>query len=134
MRAQRYCCIGKRAMPLVSIVHFLVVDINSDKSGLNGLSPLNYIICPGHRTKTTSNFLNENLTTVLYNILISIIRRIWGMKMITNTRICRYFGRAIIFLVMIDLIVGTVSCYPFYKLSIHSTEGGSVTTPGEGTF
>lgn len=44
------------------------------------------------------------------------------------------------FLITIALIVGLVSCvYPppfidLYDLTISSTEGGSVTTPGEGTF
>jgi len=44
------------------------------------------------------------------------------------------------FLITIALIVGLVSCVyppPFpeqYNLTISSTEGGSVTTPGEGTF
>ena len=44
------------------------------------------------------------------------------------------------FLITIALIVGLVSCVypppfiPYYDLTISSTEGGSVTTPGEGTF
>jgi hypothetical protein len=44
------------------------------------------------------------------------------------------------FVVTVALIVGLVSCVyppPFpeqYNLTISSTEGGSVTTPGEGTF
>jgi hypothetical protein len=80
------------------------------------------------------HFLNENLTTVSYNILMSIVGRIWGMKMITNRRISRYLARAIILLVMIIFVVTTVSCYPFLTLTIDSTEGGSVTAPGEGTF
>jgi hypothetical protein len=54
--------------------------------------------------------------------------------MATSPGICRYLARAIIFLLMIVLIVGMVSCYPFLRLTIDSTEGGSVTTPGQGTF
>jgi alpha-tubulin suppressor-like RCC1 family protein len=67
------------------------------------------------------------------------IGRIRGMKIITNSRICRYFARAIIFLVMIVLITGMVGCGntgggDYYCLTIASTEGGSVTNPGEGKF
>jgi hypothetical protein len=46
-------------------------------------------------------------------------------------------ARLSIFLVAVALIVGMVGCdLPFsrYSLSISSTEGGSVTDPGEGVF
>jgi uncharacterized repeat protein (TIGR02543 family) len=40
-----------------------------------------------------------------------------------------------IFLITVALIVGTVGCVGVkYDLTIASTSGGSVTTPGEGTF
>ena len=44
--------------------------------------------------------------------------------------------RAAVFLVMVALIVGMAGCLPAvrYNLTISSTEGGQVTTPGEGTF
>ncbi|MGB6873759.1 MAG: hypothetical protein WBE46_06450 [Dehalococcoidia bacterium] len=45
--------------------------------------------------------------------------------------------RAGVFLILATLIAGMVGCFqppPFYDLTIASTAGGSVTTPGEGTF
>jgi len=44
--------------------------------------------------------------------------------------------RAVVLLIMIALIAGTVACEPTqeYNLTIASTCGGCVTTPGEGTF
>lgn len=40
-----------------------------------------------------------------------------------------------IFLILVALIVGMVGCIPVqYNLTIDSTHGGSVCTPGEGTF
>jgi hypothetical protein len=39
-----------------------------------------------------------------------------------------------IFLVTVALIAGMAGCNPFCTLTIDSTEGGSVTVPGEGTF
>ncbi len=44
-------------------------------------------------------------------------------------------ARVTIFLIIIALIAGTMACAPArYSLTISSTEGGSVTSPGEGTF
>jgi alpha-tubulin suppressor-like RCC1 family protein len=46
-------------------------------------------------------------------------------------------ARLSIFLITVALIAGMVGCFqpsPFYKLTIASTAGGSVTTPREGTF
>ena len=44
-------------------------------------------------------------------------------------------ARVGIFLVAVALIVGMVGCNPVqYNLTIDSTSGGSVCTPGEGTF
>ena len=43
-------------------------------------------------------------------------------------------ARIIIFLIAIALIVAMAGCNPFCRLTIDSTEGGSVTVPGEGTF
>ena len=46
-----------------------------------------------------------------------------------------YLPRIIVFLIIAALIVGTASCNPVkYNLIISSTEGGEVTTPGEGTY
>lgn len=47
-----------------------------------------------------------------------------------------YIARVSIFLVAVALIVGMISCdgVESYTLTIASTVGGSVTTPGEGTF
>ena len=43
--------------------------------------------------------------------------------------------RASIFLIIVALIGGTVGCAPArYELTISSTEGGSVTNPGEGSY
>ena len=41
-----------------------------------------------------------------------------------------------IFLVLVVLIVGTIGCEPVvrYNLTVSSTEGGKVVSPGEGTF
>ena len=44
-------------------------------------------------------------------------------------------ARVGIFLVAVALVVGMVGCIPVqYNLTIDSTYGGVVTTPGEGTF
>ena len=42
--------------------------------------------------------------------------------------------RASIFLVTVALVVGMAGCVVVLRLTIDSTEGGSVTVPGEGTF
>jgi len=46
----------------------------------------------------------------------------------------RHVARAIIFLIAVALVAAMAGCNPFCRLTIDSTEGGSVTTPGEGTF
>ena len=57
------------------------------------------------------------------------------MKKILNSRRHHYVARVTIFLVMVALVVVTIGCDPiFYELTIGSTAGGWVTTPGEGTF
>lgn len=44
-------------------------------------------------------------------------------------------ARVSIFLIAVALILGMVGCVPTqYQLTISSTAGGSVITPGEGTF
>ena len=43
-------------------------------------------------------------------------------------------ARVSIFLITVALIAGMVGCTGQYSLRISSTGGGSVTTPGEGTF
>jgi hypothetical protein len=46
-----------------------------------------------------------------------------------------YVARVSIFLIAVALMVGMVGCAPVqYNLTISSTEGGEVTTPGENTF
>ena len=58
------------------------------------------------------------------------------MKIIPSSRRHHYLIRASIFLTTLALIAGMVGCPPAlqYDLTIASTAGGSVTTPGEGTF
>jgi len=57
------------------------------------------------------------------------------VKTIVSLRRHYHVARVSIFLIMIALIVGMVGCAPVkYDLTIASTCGGSVTTPGEGTF
>jgi hypothetical protein len=59
------------------------------------------------------------------------------MKIMLRSRRGQYLARAIIFLIMIALIAGMGGCASSpieYDLTISSTEGGDVTTPGEGTF
>jgi hypothetical protein len=58
------------------------------------------------------------------------------MKIILSSRRHHYLARVIIFLITIALIAGMVACdggVVEYDLTITSTAGGSVTTPGEGT-
>jgi len=59
------------------------------------------------------------------------------MRIILSSSRFRHVARAIIFLIVVALVAGMAgcSCIPFtHRLTITSTEGGSVTTPGEGTF
>jgi len=57
------------------------------------------------------------------------------VKTIVSLRRHYHVARVSIFLIMIALIVGMVGCAPVkYDLTIASICGGSVTTPGEGTF
>jgi len=58
------------------------------------------------------------------------------MKIIPSSKRHRYIAGVIILLAAIALIVWLVSWLsaPSYDLTIASTAGGSVTTPGEGTF
>jgi alpha-tubulin suppressor-like RCC1 family protein len=59
------------------------------------------------------------------------------MKTIVNLRRRYYLARISTFLIMAALIAGMISCGGGgveYDLAISSTTGGSVTTPGEGTF
>jgi hypothetical protein len=61
----------------------------------------------------------------------------WGMKIIPDSRKRHYTAIFSVFLVAVVLVVGIVGCVPthtHYDLTISSTEGGEVTTPGEGTF
>ena len=71
-----------------------------------------------------------------YNGTIGAIRQIEGMKIIPSSRKNRYIAGVIILLAAIALIVWLVSWLsaPSYELTIASTAGGSVITPGEGTF
>ena len=58
--------------------------------------------------------------------------------MINNSRRHQYVARVGMFLITAALIAGMTGCdfngSEFYTLTISSTEGGNVTTPGEGTF
>jgi hypothetical protein len=60
------------------------------------------------------------------------------MKMTNSSRWCHYVAKVGIFLIMAALLAGMAGCdfngSEFYTLTISSTEGGNVTTPGEGTF
>jgi len=58
------------------------------------------------------------------------------MKIMISSRRHHYVARVSIFLVTVALITGMVGCGGGveYDLTIASTAGGSVTTPGEGTF
>ena len=57
------------------------------------------------------------------------------MKIVPGSRRRRYVARVSPFLITVVLVVGMVGCGPTqYNLTISSTEGGEVTTPGEGTF
>ncbi|MCK5181193.1 MAG: hypothetical protein KAQ73_01515, partial [Dehalococcoidia bacterium] len=57
------------------------------------------------------------------------------MKTMLTSKKHRYFERITIFLVVLFLMTGMVGCGPtHYNLTISSTEGGDVITPGEGTF
>jgi hypothetical protein len=61
------------------------------------------------------------------------------MKIILSSKRYNYLARVSIFLILAALIVGMVGCDlsppgARYSLSISSTEGGSVTEPGEGVF
>jgi hypothetical protein len=62
------------------------------------------------------------------------------MKTIHASTEVRNLARSGIFLAMVALMAGVVNCVypppfiPEYDLTISSTEGGSVTTPGEGTL
>jgi hypothetical protein len=59
------------------------------------------------------------------------------MKIIPGLRIHHYVERVSIFLILVALIVGMVGCGqpdPSYTLTISSTDGGNVPTPGVGTF
>jgi hypothetical protein len=55
------------------------------------------------------------------------------MKIILSSRKHHYVARVSIFLIAVALIVGMAGCVSVkYDLTIASTAGGSVTTPGEG--
>jgi len=57
------------------------------------------------------------------------------MKTIPDSRGRHYVARVSIFLITAALIAGIAGCGPTqYDLKISSTEGGLVTTPGEGTY
>jgi len=57
------------------------------------------------------------------------------VKRISGSRIAQSLIRVSVFLIMLALIAGMVSCgVQSYALVITSAAGGNVTTPGEGTF
>ena len=59
-----------------------------------------------------------------------------SMKIILSSKIHHYVKRLSIFLIIVALIAGMVGCASSesYALAIISTDGGNVTTPGEGIF
>jgi hypothetical protein len=62
-------------------------------------------VCLGTGTRTIDVLFNDNLTIVPYNIVVSIIRRICGMKIIPSWRRSNYLTRFGAFLVMAVLII-----------------------------
>jgi hypothetical protein len=60
------------------------------------------------------------------------------MNTVLDSKRHHQLARASVFLIMVALITGMVGCggegTPMYNLTISSTEGGSVTTPGEDTY
>ncbi|MDH4067410.1 MAG: chromosome condensation regulator [Dehalococcoidia bacterium] len=63
--------------------------------------------------------------------------RIWGIKMMRRLKRCHYLAISSIFFIVVASIVGMVGCDGgggYLTLTITSTEGGTVTVPGEGTF
>ena len=56
------------------------------------------------------------------------------MKIILSSKRHHYLARVSIFLIAVTLIAVMAGCSGQYKLSISSTIGGTVTTPGEGIF
>lgn len=59
------------------------------------------------------------------------------MKMMLSSRRGHYLAKGSIFLIIIALIAGIGGCVSSpteYDLTVSSTEGGDVITPGEGTF
>jgi hypothetical protein len=64
---------------------------------------------------------------------LSYLRR-WSMKLILSLKRHHYLAIVSIFLVTVALITGMAGCTVKYSIIISSTEGGTVTTPGEGTF
>lgn len=56
------------------------------------------------------------------------------MKIILSSKRHHYLAIVSIFLILVTLIAGMAGCSGQYNISISSTGGGSVTTPGEGLF
>ena len=56
------------------------------------------------------------------------------MKIIPSSKIRHYLVRVSIFVILLALTAGMVSCRSQFSLSVASTDGGTVITPGEGLF
>ena len=56
------------------------------------------------------------------------------MKIILSSKRHHYLAIVSIFLITVALIAGMVGCTVQYNIQISSGSGGTVTTPGEGTF
>jgi hypothetical protein len=56
------------------------------------------------------------------------------MKIILSSKIRHYVAVVSIFAILLALAAGMVSCISQFSLHIASTDGGTVTTPGEGLF
>jgi hypothetical protein len=56
------------------------------------------------------------------------------MKIVPSSKIHHYLVRVSIFAILLALTAGMVSCVSQYSLNVATTDGGTVTTPGEGLF
>jgi len=56
------------------------------------------------------------------------------MKIVPSSKMHHYLVRVSIFVILLALTVGMVSCIRQVSLNISSIGGGTVTTPGEGLF
>jgi Divergent InlB B-repeat domain/The GLUG motif len=107
---------------------------------------------PDHRPEVASSsyvpaphkncwrFANENSITAPYNVIMGVVMRILGMKVmkiIRDLRACHYMAIVGISLIATVLVAGMVGCDSAparYLLMVIPTEDGEVSAPGEGNF